>query len=40
MAEVDAAERNDRSSAVLAKYSADNGGMPPGLDNPLGSRAL
>ncbi|MDX0021217.1 L,D-transpeptidase family protein [Sinorhizobium meliloti] len=25
---------------VLAKYSADNGGMPPGLDNPLGSRAL
>ncbi|MDX1197465.1 L,D-transpeptidase family protein [Sinorhizobium medicae] len=25
---------------VLAKYSADNGGMPPGLDNPLGARAL
>lgn len=24
----------------LAKYSADNGGMPPGLDNPLGARAL
>ncbi|MBL8580428.1 MAG: L,D-transpeptidase [Mesorhizobium sp.] len=24
----------------LAKYSADNGGMKPGLDNPLGSRAL
>lgn len=24
----------------LAKYSAENGGMPPGLDNPLGSRAL
>ncbi|WP_034882875.1 L,D-transpeptidase family protein [Ensifer sp. WSM1721] len=25
---------------VLAKFSADNGGMPPGVDNPLGSRAL
>ncbi|HXV31851.1 MAG TPA: L,D-transpeptidase family protein [Sinorhizobium sp.] len=25
---------------VLAKYSADKGGMPGGLDNPLGSRAL
>ena len=24
----------------LAKYSVDNGGMPPGLDNPLGARAL
>ncbi|WP_187970151.1 L,D-transpeptidase [Aquibium microcysteis] len=24
----------------LAKYSADNGGMRPGLDNPLGARAL
>lgn len=24
----------------LAKYSADNGGMQPGLDNPLGARAL
>lgn len=24
----------------LEKYSADNGGMPPGLDNPLGARAL
>lgn len=24
----------------LAKYSSDNGGMPPGLDNPLGARAL
>lgn len=24
----------------LAKWSSDNGGMPPGLDNPLGSRAL
>ncbi|MBX9458778.1 MAG: L,D-transpeptidase [Rhizobium sp.] len=24
----------------LAKYSADNGGMPPSLDNPLGARAL
>ena len=24
----------------LAKYSADNGGMAPGLDNPLGARAL
>lgn len=24
----------------LAKYSADNGGMPPGLDNPLGARTL
>ncbi len=23
----------------LAKYSAENGGMPPGLDNPLGARA-
>ena len=23
----------------LAKYSAANGGMPPGLDNPLGARA-
>lgn len=25
---------------VLAKYSANNGGMPGGLSNPLGSRAL
>ncbi|MBP2235202.1 lipoprotein-anchoring transpeptidase ErfK/SrfK [Sinorhizobium kostiense] len=25
---------------ILAKYSADNGGMPGGLDNPLGARAL
>jgi len=24
----------------LAEYSADNGGMPPGLENPLGARAL
>ena len=24
----------------LAKYSAQNGGMPPALDNPLGARAL
>ncbi len=24
----------------LARWSADNGGMPPGLDNPLGARAL
>lgn len=24
----------------LAKYSAENGGMKPGLDNPLGARAL
>lgn len=24
----------------LSKYSADNGGMQPGLDNPLGARAL
>lgn len=24
----------------LEKWSADNGGMPPGLENPLGSRAL
>jgi lipoprotein-anchoring transpeptidase ErfK/SrfK len=24
----------------LAKYSAENGGMPPGLTNPLGARAL
>ncbi|MGE0501493.1 MAG: L,D-transpeptidase family protein [Rhizobiaceae bacterium] len=24
----------------LEKYSADNGGMAPGLDNPLGARAL
>lgn len=24
----------------LEKYSADNGGMEPGLDNPLGARAL
>lgn len=24
----------------LAKYSAENGGMEPGLDNPLGARAL
>lgn len=23
----------------LEKYSAENGGMPPGLDNPLGARA-
>ncbi len=24
----------------LAKYSASNGGMAPGIDNPLGARAL
>ncbi|WP_024587349.1 L,D-transpeptidase [Aliihoeflea sp. 2WW] len=24
----------------LAKFSAENGGQPPGLDNPLGARAL
>jgi lipoprotein-anchoring transpeptidase ErfK/SrfK len=24
----------------LAQYSEENGGMPPGLDNPLGARAL
>ena len=24
----------------LEKYSADNGGQPPGIDNPLGARAL
>jgi len=24
----------------LAKWSAENGGQPPGLDNPLGARAL
>ncbi|MCK5748783.1 MAG: L,D-transpeptidase [Oricola sp.] len=24
----------------LAKWSAENGGMPPGLSNPLGARAL
>lgn len=24
----------------LEKWSAENGGMPPGLDNPLGARAL
>lgn len=24
----------------LTKYSSTNGGMPPGLDNPLGARAL
>ncbi|MER2537053.1 MAG: L,D-transpeptidase [Rhizobiaceae bacterium] len=24
----------------LARWSADNGGMPPGLENPLGARAL
>jgi len=24
----------------LEKYSAENGGMQPGLDNPLGARAL
>jgi lipoprotein-anchoring transpeptidase ErfK/SrfK len=24
----------------LAKWSVDNGGMPPGFDNPLGARAL
>src|SRR5690606_15641513 len=24
----------------LAKYSAENGGQPPGLNNPLGARAL
>ena len=24
----------------LEKYSEANGGMPPGLDNPLGARAL
>ncbi len=24
----------------LEQWSADNGGMPPGLDNPLGARAL
>ena len=27
-------------SPELQKWSAENGGMPPGLENPLGSRAL
>ena len=40
LAEMDAAGRNDRASARTGKYSEDNGGMPPGLDNPLGARAL
>lgn len=29
-----------RREPHLARWSADNGGMPPGLRNPLGSRAL
>jgi len=29
-----------RRDPKLEKYSVDNGGMPPGLDNPLGARAL
>lgn len=29
-----------RREPHLAKWSADNGGMPPGLTNPLGARAL
>lgn len=29
-----------RRQPELEKYSVDNGGMPPGLDNPLGARAL
>lgn len=29
-----------RRQPELAKWSAENGGMPPGLRNPLGSRAL
>lgn len=33
------AEMIDRQPE-LAKYSADNGGMPAGIDNPLGARAL
>ena len=41
MAEMDAAGRDDRArSPNSSKYSAANGGMPRGLDNPLGARAL
>ncbi len=29
-----------RREPQLSKWSAQNGGMPPGLNNPLGSRAL
>ena len=29
-----------RRQPKLAKYSADNGGMEPGISNPLGARAL
>ena len=29
-----------RRDPKLAQYSVDNGGMPPGLTNPLGARAL
>src|SRR5690606_2109267 len=29
-----------RRQPELAKYSAENGGMAPGLTNPLGARAL
>lgn len=29
-----------RREPHLSRWSADNGGMPPGLSNPLGSRAL
>ncbi|MEX3011139.1 L,D-transpeptidase [Hoeflea sp. TYP-13] len=29
-----------RRQPELERWSADNGGMPPGLDNPLGARAL
>lgn len=29
-----------RRQPELERYSAANGGMPPGLDNPLGARAL
>ena len=33
------AEMIDRQPE-LEKFSAENGGQPPGLDNPLGARAL
>lgn len=29
-----------RQPELLEQYSAANGGMPPGIDNPLGARAL
>lgn len=40
MAALEAAGGHDRAAAELEQYSVENGGMAPGIKNPLGARAL